>query len=83
MEEYIYIILAVILLVFVIWGCTIRLEIYIFNISEKNKIGTYQMAKINEKDIVILDTRTGQYWKKPIVENSSVKTTTKEPSRYA
>lgn len=35
MEEYIYIILAVILLVFVIWGCTIRLEIYIFNISEK------------------------------------------------
>lgn len=83
MEEYIYIILAVILLVFVIWGCTIRLEIYIFNISEKNKIGTYQMAKINEKDIVILDTRTGQYWKKPIVENSSVKITTKEPSRYA
>lgn len=41
------------------------------------------MVKINEKDIVILDTRTGQYWKKPIVENSSVKTTTKEPSRYA
>lgn len=83
MDEYIYIILAVILLVFVIWGCTIRLEIYIFNISEKNKIGTYQMVKINEKDIVILDTRTGQYWKKPIVENSSVKITTKEPSRYA
>lgn len=83
MDEYIYIILAVILLVFVIWGCTIRLERYIFNISEKNKIGTYQMVKINEKDIVILDTRTGQYWKKPIVENSSVKITTKEPSRYA
>jgi hypothetical protein len=42
---------------------TIILGRYIASSKENNEIGTYQMIKVDEKDIVILDTRTAQYWK--------------------
>lgn len=71
---YIIIVSAVIIGVFIICG-SIILGRYILNIIENNEIGTYQMIKVDEKDIVILNTITGQYWKKPIVENSSIKPT--------
>ncbi|MTK10675.1 MAG: hypothetical protein F8N39_00705 [Clostridiaceae bacterium] len=78
-----YIILSSIILGgFIICG-SIILGRYIVNISENNEIGAYQMIKFDEKYIFILDTRTGQYWKKPIVENSSVKTVSKEKDKYA
>ncbi|MGK0465724.1 MAG: hypothetical protein ACJAX4_001005 [Clostridium sp.] len=62
--------------VFIICG-SIILGRYILSISENNEIGTYQMIMVDEKYIVVLDTRTGQYWRKPIVDNSSIKTTDK------
>lgn len=65
---------AVLIGVFVLSGATI-LGRYILDNSENSGIGTYQMVQVDEKNIVVLDTRTGQYWKKPIVENSSVKET--------
>jgi lipopolysaccharide export LptBFGC system permease protein LptF len=67
---------AVITGVFIICG-SIILGRYILSISENNKIGTYQMIMVDEKNIVVLDTRTGQYWRKHIVDNSSIKTTDK------
>lgn len=73
---------AAIIGVFIICGSTI-LGRYILSTCVSNEIGAYQMIRVGEKDIVILDTRTGQYWKKPIVENSSVKTTIKETDKYA
>lgn len=63
---------AAIIEIFIIWG-SIILGRYILGTCESNEIGAYQMIRVDEKDIVILDTRTGQYWKKPIVENSSYK----------
>ena len=36
------------------------------------------MIKIDEKNIAVLDTRTGQYWKKAIMENSALKKIDKE-----
>lgn len=78
-----YIVLSAIIIgIFIICG-NIILGRYILNTSENNEIGTYQMARVDEKDIVILDTRTGQYWSKPIVEDSSSKTFTKKPDKYA
>jgi len=72
---------AVIIGICVILGSTI-LGRYFFSISKDNEIGIYQMVKLDEKYIIILDTRTGQYWKKVAVENSSIKTIN-ESSRYA
>ena len=73
---------AVIIGIFIIWG-SIMLGRYILSINESNEIGTYQMIKVDENDIVILDTRTGQYWKKGIVENSSIKKTINKTDKYA
>lgn len=81
MTDGVYIIISsVILGIFILLGNILRGK-YILSINN-NEIGIYQMISLNEKYVVILDTRTGQYWKKPIVENSSVKMTN-EPSRYA
>ncbi|MBC2581691.1 hypothetical protein [Clostridium sp. DJ247] len=78
-----YIMISVVLIgVFILAGIII-LGRYILSNSENNETGTYQMVRVDEKNIVVLDTRTGQYWKKPIVENSSVKTTVKETDKYA
>lgn len=78
-----YIILsAVIIGVFMICA-SIILGRYIFRISENSETGVYQMIKMDEKNIVLLDTRTGQYWKKPIVENSHIKTTDEKTDKYA
>jgi lipopolysaccharide export LptBFGC system permease protein LptF len=79
---YTIILSAVIIGVFMVCA-SIILGRYILRISENSETGVYQMIKIDEKNIVILDTRTGQYWKKPIVENSSLKTTDKETDNYA
>lgn len=76
------IISAVIVGVFILFG-SIILGKYILGIGANNETGTYQMVKIDEKNIVILDTRTGQYWEKPIVENSSLKIAHKETDKYA
>ncbi|MBV7274881.1 hypothetical protein JMF89_10480 [Clostridiaceae bacterium UIB06] len=71
----------IILGIFIVCG-SIILGRYILDSNKSNEIGTYQMIKIDEKSIVILDTRTGQYWRKPIVENSSVKTISNETDNY-
>jgi hypothetical protein len=41
---------------------------YILKVIENSETGTYQVIKVDEKNILLLDTRTGQYWKKPILE---------------
>ncbi|MFT8350888.1 hypothetical protein [Clostridium saccharoperbutylacetonicum] len=74
------IIAAVIVGISVIFGSTI-LGKYLLSRSNNNEIGIYQMIKLDEKNIIVLDTRTGQYWSKPVVENSSIKA--KESARYA
>lgn len=76
------IISAVIVGVFILFG-SIILGKYIIGIGENNETGIYQMVKIDEKNIVILDTRTGQYWEKSILENSSLKISDKETDKYA
>lgn len=76
------IISAVTVGMFILFG-SIILGKYILGIGENNETGTYQMVKIDEKNIVILDTRTGQYCKKPIVENSSLKISDKDTDKYA
>ena len=81
MNIYVIILPAVIIGLFIISGSVI-LGRCIIDVSENNQIGTYQIIKVDEKYIVILDTRTGQYLKKPIVENSSVKPTNKGTGRY-
>lgn len=82
MNIYIIVLLIVIIGLFIISGSVI-LGRYIISISENNQIGTYQMIKVDEKYIVVLDTRTGQCWKKLIVENSSVKPTNEKTGKYA
>jgi hypothetical protein len=77
-----YIIGSVIIGMFILCG-NIILGRYALSINENNEIGTYQMVKVDEKNIVILDTRTGQYWKKPIVENSSVNASDKKTDKFA
>ncbi|KZL89953.1 hypothetical protein [Clostridium magnum] len=79
---YIIVLSVIIVGVFIVFG-SIILGRYILSSRQNNETGTYQMVKLDEKNIVILDTRTGQYWKKPIVENSSLKTTDREPDKYA
>lgn len=79
---YIIILPAVIIGVFMVCA-SIILGRYILRISENSETGVYQMIKVDEKNIVLLDTRTGQFWKKPIVENSSIKTIVKETDKYA
>ena len=56
---------------------------YILKLVENSETGIYQMIKVDEKNIVLLDTRTGQYWKKPILENSHAKTTSEKEDKYA
>jgi hypothetical protein len=41
--------------------------------DEISEIGIYQITRVDDKNVVIIDTRTGQYWRKPIKDNSSVK----------
>lgn len=77
-----YVMGSVLLGIFILCG-SIILGRYISSINQSNDIGAYQMIKVDENNIVILDTRTGQYWKKPIVENYSSKTTSKEKEKYA
>ncbi|KZL90410.1 hypothetical protein [Clostridium magnum] len=79
---YIIVLSAIIVGVFIVFG-SIILGRYVLSSRQNNESGTYQMVKVDEKNIVILDTRTGQYWKKPIVENSSLKTTNREADKYA
>lgn len=76
-----YIVESIIIGISILCGCII-LGRYISSIKQNNEIGTFQIVKVDEKNIVILDTRTGHYWKKPIVENSSVKTNSKETDKY-
>lgn len=77
-----YIIGILIIGVSIICG-SIILGRYTSSINQSDEIGTYQMTKADEKNIIILDTRTGQYWKKPIMENSALKTISNETDKYA
>jgi hypothetical protein len=78
-----YIILSAVIIGGFMICSSIILGRYILSSSENNETGIYQMLKLDEKNIVILDTRTGQYWKKTIVENSSLKATDRETDKYA
>lgn len=62
---------------------SITLGRYILRISENSETGVYQMIKMDEKNIILLDTRIGQYWEKPVVENSHVRTTDEKTDKYA
>ncbi len=78
-----YIILSAVIIGVSMLCASIILGRYILRISENSETGVYQMIKMDEKNIVLLDTRTGQYWRKPVVENSHVKTTDEETDKYA
>lgn len=56
---------------------------HISSLYESNDIGTYQIAKVDNENIVLLDTRTGQYWRKPILDNSSIKRDASKADKYA
>lgn len=79
---YIIILSVLIIGVFIICA-SIILGRYVVRSSENSEAGVYQMIKMDEKNIILLDTRTGQYWKKPIIENSHIKTTDEKTDKYA
>ena len=78
-----YIILGAVIIGMFMIVASIILGRYILRITENSENEVYQMIKVDEKNIVLLDTRTGQYWKKPIVENSHIKTTDEKADKYA
>jgi hypothetical protein len=78
-----YIIIAALILGLSIVRASSTLATSFASRNDKNRIGTYQLIKVDEKNILVMDTRTGEYWRKPITENLASKSALKETDKYA